>query len=185
MAILWDFIFFSPKNILSRIRTAFDAKWQNFIPRKNLWSLVKCSVREWLSSALSNLILCRNEKQISNNTHFYAGTVIFSPVRFYSMPEWSPSPLLKNNYMPDGHLSPLSDFKSFRISWTFSHFWFNWVKNYRPEWLSSPSILCRIDHLLPYQIQFYDWNVIFVRCQSSRLSLSHILHLSDIPRPID
>jgi len=52
-------------------------------------------VREWLSSALSNLILCRNAKQPSNNTTFlcrnghllpcqiwfYARMVAFSPVK--------------------------------------------------------------------------------------------------------
>lgn len=116
------FFFFSPKNILCRIRTAFDAKWQNFIPRKKNSGLVKRSVPEWLSSTLSNLILCRNAKQPSNSKnqttqHFYAGTVIFSPVRFDSMPEWSPSPLLRNNYMPEWPSFPTVRFvKSFRIS---------------------------------------------------------------------
>lgn len=125
-------------------------------------SMPECKSTIQKQKSNNTTFLCRNGHLLPCQIWFYARMVAFSPVKIQ----------LYDRMVIFLHCQISS------LSASLGHFPTSGLTGSRiikPEWLSSPSILCRNDHLVPYQIQFYDWNVIFVHCQSSRLSLSHIL----------
>ncbi len=180
---------FSPKNILCRIRTTFDAKWQNFIPRKNsgLVKRVLCGngyllpCQIWFYAGMQNnhlttkikhiTFLRRNGRLLPCQFWFYARMVAFSPVKIQLF----------------ARMAIFLHCQISSLSASLGHF--------PTSGLTGSRILCPNVYLLP---RFYVGMIIFSPIKFNSMtetsslsavevqgSLSHILHLSDIPRPID